>query len=84
MERLSEQLLDSNLQSLRASTKVRVPPCYSLYGYIYPGIDIDENDIIDLRIRFAIPYDVDVTNYKVTYMIFPMGAADSEFTSKEL
>lgn len=84
MEILSEQSLDSNLQSLQDSTKVKIPPCYSLYGYIYQGIDIDENDMIDLRIRFAIPYNIDVKKFRVTYMVFPFGASDSEFTSKEL
>lgn len=83
MEILSEQLPDCSSQSLQDSTKVKIPPCYSLFGYIYPGIEIDDSDIIDLRIRFAIPYDIDVSSFKVTYMVFPFGATDSEFVSKE-
>jgi hypothetical protein len=63
---------------------VRVPPTFSLYGYIYPGIDIDENDMIDMRIRFAIPYNIDIENFKVSYMVFPLGAKYSEFKSQEL
>lgn len=84
MKNLPERRQDYGSRNSQDSTKVAPPPCYSLFGYLYPGIDIDDEGIIDLRIRFAIPFNIDVTNFRVTYMVFPYGSSTSEFIDKEL
>ena len=84
VEYQSEPQPEYNFQSLPGSNKVKPPPVYSNFRYIYPGIDIDDDGSIDMRVRFAIPYNMDLKEAKVLYMIFPYGAAEKEFETKEL
>jgi hypothetical protein len=63
---------------------MKIPPAYTDFGYLYPGIEIDDEGLIDLRVRFAIPFNINLDEAKVTYMVFPYGASDKEFSEKIL
>lgn len=53
-------------------------PTFSKFKYIYDGPHISADGVVDDRVWFSIPIEVDVEKNTITYLIFPFGAADEE------
>lgn len=53
-------------------------PIFSSVETIYPGPHLGSDGIIDSRVWFHIPVDLDIENDYITYIVFPYGGDDNE------